>query len=389
MLTAQEEISALGHTEVTDVAVAPTCTATGLTEGKHCSVCNTVIVAQEEIAALGHTEVIDKGYAATCTAAGLTDGKHCSVCKAVLTAQEEISALGHTEVIDKGLAATLTTTGLTDGKHCSVCNEVLTAQEEIPALSSVNWNMTLADDLTVNLFVNVDSSIEETATISVTFNEETVEYKAENGACTLPVKVAAAQMADSIVLTITNGDDKLEKEYSVALYAKKILDDEEQKAYHALVQAMLSYGAAAQRYFGYNTDNIVNETECAVEISQPEKEMKVDVTNEKIRFYGASLVYREKIAARFYFTGNAEGIVFTANDKEYTATKNNGLWCVEVGDIMPQELDQQITLTAENVEVSYGPMNYIWRMSQKDDTKLQNLMKALYNYHLAASELGE
>ena len=34
--------------------VDPTCTETGLTEGKHCSVCNKVLVAQETIAALGH-----------------------------------------------------------------------------------------------------------------------------------------------------------------------------------------------------------------------------------------------------------------------------------------------------------------------------------------------
>ena len=40
-------------TEATDEAVAPTCTSTGLTEGKHCSVCNEVLVDQEEVAALG------------------------------------------------------------------------------------------------------------------------------------------------------------------------------------------------------------------------------------------------------------------------------------------------------------------------------------------------
>ena len=43
------------HTEVVDAAVAPTCTATGLTEGKHCSVCNKVLVAQEVVKALDHT----------------------------------------------------------------------------------------------------------------------------------------------------------------------------------------------------------------------------------------------------------------------------------------------------------------------------------------------
>ena len=47
-------IEKLPHTEVVDDAVAPTCTESGLTEGKHCSVCNAVIIAQEVIDPLGH-----------------------------------------------------------------------------------------------------------------------------------------------------------------------------------------------------------------------------------------------------------------------------------------------------------------------------------------------
>ena len=47
-------IDELNHTEVVDAAVAPTCEATGLTEGKHCSVCNKVLVAQETVATTGH-----------------------------------------------------------------------------------------------------------------------------------------------------------------------------------------------------------------------------------------------------------------------------------------------------------------------------------------------
>ena len=174
------EIDKIAHTEVVDSAVASTCTSTGLTEGKHCSVCNTVTVAQQTVekadhtydnqydedcnicghkrdAECGHfeTEVI-AGKVATCTSTGLTDGTKCKKCGEVIVVQETIPVIAHTydnkydedcnicghkrdaecghfetETL-KGYAATCTSTGLTDGAKCKKCGEITVAQTTIP-----------------------------------------------------------------------------------------------------------------------------------------------------------------------------------------------------------------------------------------------------------------
>jgi len=81
------------HTPVTNPAVAPTCTETGLTEGSYCSVCGETIKAQETVPAKGHKEVVDKAVAPTCTETGLTEGSHCSVCGKILVKQKKIPKL--------------------------------------------------------------------------------------------------------------------------------------------------------------------------------------------------------------------------------------------------------------------------------------------------------
>ena len=142
--TAQAEVlPALGHTTKLVDTVAPTCTQPGNKAYYVCETCGRAFkdkqgtqattVRAEAVPALGHTEVTDQRVEPTCTKTGLTEGTHCSVCDEVLTAQKEIPAKGHSEVIDEGTEPTCTKPGLTEGKHCSVCNEVLTAQEEIPA----------------------------------------------------------------------------------------------------------------------------------------------------------------------------------------------------------------------------------------------------------------
>ena len=87
-----KEGTKLGHSYIKNV-VAPTCTEQGYTIYK-CKNCGDTY-KDDYVKALGHTEVIDEAVAPTCTQSGLTEGKHCSVCNAVLVKQEKIDAKGH------------------------------------------------------------------------------------------------------------------------------------------------------------------------------------------------------------------------------------------------------------------------------------------------------
>ncbi len=143
VLEEQTEVSALGHSLKKVEAVEATCEEEGNIEYWRCNACKKLFkdkegtkeLKEEEtvISAKGHTEAVDDAVPATCTEAGKTAGKHCSVCNKVLVAQEEIPANGHTEVVDKAVAPTCTDTGLTEGSHCSVCGQILVEQKVVPA----------------------------------------------------------------------------------------------------------------------------------------------------------------------------------------------------------------------------------------------------------------
>lgn len=137
--------AALGHTHslCKIEAVKATCTASGTLEHYRCTGCDSIFLDADgrydallsalTIAATGHTEVVDAAVAPTCTEDGMTEGKHCKVCDEVTVVQKTVKATGHSEVIDIAVDATCGEVGLTEGKHCDVCGEVLVAQETIAA----------------------------------------------------------------------------------------------------------------------------------------------------------------------------------------------------------------------------------------------------------------
>ena len=109
-----QEINALGHTEVADAAVAPTCTTDGLTAGTHCSACGEVLLAQDVIPAEHNWAQTALLQSATCFTYG-EEHRACRVCGVEENAPVE--PLKHNFVTDEET-----------GFHiCTYCNGVLFA----------------------------------------------------------------------------------------------------------------------------------------------------------------------------------------------------------------------------------------------------------------------
>ncbi len=342
---------------------------------------------------------LDGGEKHNYTAASCTDPEICFAC-----GKTGASALGHSYgnwVITA--PATLQNPGSRQ-RTCTTCKATVT--EEIPCLAGdvEGWSLTLGGDLTVNFKMRIHPDIRATACVVLTVAEERIYYTVSEhtadstGAYLFSVPVAAAQMADNITVQIVNGDDtSVTKNYRVEDYARYVLADKSLSSYHQLMKEMLNYGAAAQTYFGYNTQNLANagivqagEQEIP---AQTEQSVSVDDSVEALDFYGASLMFRSKIAVRFYLDGDVNGCSFAANGLPVSCGEREGKHCVEIAGILPQDLDEQIelTVTDENgnsLRVVYSPMNYIVRMNQKGSESLKALLKALYNYHLAAESLA-
>lgn len=279
-------------------------------------------------------------------------------------------------------------------------NEIILPSYDSAMIEPVSMSLSLRDDFTIHFCVAIGESYITDGHIQIVVgNAEPMLQKIsdaqtdENGNYIFSVDVAAAQMMDVISLQLVM-DNQINEiaTYSIHEYAMNILQDETMSEYYALVKEMLNYGAAAQLYFDYNTENLANDGITDVAATDVPEAAEELVVTDKIRglgFYGASLVYRDRIAVRYYFTGDVTGKTFTANGNTYTPVAKDGMYYVEIADILPQDLDDQITLTVTDANgntmtVTYGPMNYIVRMNTKGNENLKNLMKALYNYHLAA-----
>lgn len=164
------------HNETPIAAVAPTCTATGLTEGKHCPECDVTFVEQEIVPALGHDmQVTTPAVPHTCTQDGKTAIKTCSRCDH--TEGGEVDPAAHSYVGQgDGVPATMTESGLTETQICSACGDeigqmvipaapVLTVKAAGPTSLKLSWTNKNVDGYVIKRSTSKNGTYKTVATL--------------------------------------------------------------------------------------------------------------------------------------------------------------------------------------------------------------------------------
>ena len=262
----------------------------------------------------------------------------------------------------------------------------------------VQWNIALGDDLQANFYL----SIPENADVNVSMAGSSHSYKASelakdaNGYAIVRVPFSAAQMTDAIGIQVfVDGSEVVNKTYTAAQYAAAVLANSKMSKYHELVLNMLNYGAKAQTYFAYNAEDLANtgyEMDSVAAVPSTQMEVGVEGAVNGLSFYGVTMVLRNKVAVRFYFTGSVEGVDF--GDYEAVAGKD-GMYYVEIPGFNPQDYGNDVTLTltdgTSSQSITYSPMHYITRMynNASASDELKALLQAMYGYHMAACNLPD
>lgn len=287
-----------------------------------------------------------------------------------------------------------------------------------------------AIDLNFKVSINENSELlkDPDAYMEFTVNGNTMQVKVsdanrEGKLYVFPCPVVAKEMTMPVQARFVSSTGEKWKTYTYTVkeYAETILNSQNSYTDEAknLVKAMLNYGAYAQTYFGFNTDNLANAS-----LSQDEKEASIaDVDFSKyagaysgedtvpgISYYGSNLVLLGETNVKDYFVltdeHNIDDYVFYYSiaggaEQPITAemTSLDGIekaCFVEINDIKSYLLNQDIMVTIKlkdnmdsgKIQLKYSPFSYCYAAAQKLSYKenLINWTRALYWYWKAADQ---
>lgn len=238
--------------------------------------------------------------------------------------------------------------------------------------------------------INVSDAVEE-GTTSVT-DSKGVSHDCYKFTC----KVNAKQMTDTITATLKTSSGAWKEYYSVQRYANEA-NNGSNESLKNIVNAMLTYGAYAQKLFGYNTSNLAGGTLGDISSVNTEDLTQYQYarsgSEDYLSLYGASLLLKEKTTIRVYYqltSGNIDEYQFIVDGQTVTPKKSgDDLYYIEAQDIAAQDLDQVHTFQGGNITVNnYSALSYVKTVLgyDKSTEDNKNAMSALYLYWKAAEK---
>ena len=226
--------------------------------------------------------------------------------------------------------------------------------------------------------------------------------------------VPAKNMTSKITAELYIGGEKVaDTDYSVRRYADQIFANPRMYVNAVpLIRAMLNYGAYAQLYFNFKTDDLANAgiDNSGYSINNVSFERPYDKTKTNLEGYlefsGVSLSLESDTVLNLQFTKLIDKDLtyefkLVENGKETTLPYevSGDKFKVRIKGISADRLDQDFNIRiyvmdeplASMYHLTYSPMTYAYNVIKREETDernqaLKNLMKALYIYNQAAIE---
>lgn len=207
---------------------------------------------------------------------------------------------------------------------------------------------------------------------------------------------------------IKDGETVAQKETSVAQYLSLLMQYSEFADYQPLALSMLKYGAAAQKYFGVDTQNIAvgeydlnfdNLTITESPFNKAELNDLLEMTEAPVSYYGMNLSLLSETTFRLFFRIESGYSVtdvnsFLTNAKFNGTTaeiKKNGNNYIELSMSVPASaLTDYYELKSDVFTFgSFSPVQYLAAAQSDGDANLVTLSKALYSYATEAKKMKD
>ena len=221
----------------------------------------------------------------------------------------------------------------------------------------------------------------------------------------LSMTAPAKRMTDKMTVTVMKGETEIKKiEKSIVDYSDILLSDANASDYYELIKAMLNYGAAAQTYFGYDTEHLANQN-CPLDYTDvtipaktfEDKQTMLDILaaeDSPVSYYAMNLTLESETELSIHFNikdsftmeqAKAYLATFTVDGSPAVVGEKNGRPVITIKNIPAKTLFKTYSISKGEQSFGVSVDMYMTAVMNGSDENLKALCKALYQFYLAKS----